>query len=471
MKQKTNLRPWLDDDDADGAGVGWGLPPAKRARSNAGAYVASPWGHVHVDAGGAYEMRAADSVAVPMPSRDWSSPALISSGQGMTSAFMRQLMGVERAVMEGDATRATPPGTFSAHTMGASKSQERTLVAYAVRPIRGVGGPGVQFATPNFRVGDLVFTYMGDERSREIQKRALNYAPNTVTAATLAQVRAFEAAHRFFASNDRAFHELAGGVGIVESANDEGTYEPLGANGLAITDPVAQRTWTRRRAMGVGGRWRLAGACAATYMDNLQTPMVTVCVKGPTIVHNYWGRRVEALTALCLRETESSPLELGTDALQREARTIRSVEAWPDEGTIDAYATARRARNYASRTGDPGAVGTVQLRTYGTHRVMQRSSAAADDEDGRRRGGALYIVGTVLDVYPDTVSESTDGTGFGNLATEAWIHAAASETSEGKTATYPGDLVVSIPAHCGMDLDLYEDCLRARARAYVPGGE
>lgn len=344
------------------------------------------------------------------------------------------------------------------------KSNERVNVGMVVRPLR-LGDDDNQFAVPHFRPGEPVFIWM---KHIDEQQRTNKQFPRICTVATLPQVRSFEAMPS--AAADAMYQDI--NMKRVETEDGETTDNYVIINDAGVEDP----TGTAVRP-NVFARWRFFGVCAATNLNSTGFQMITVTVKGPTLMRNYWGHQLRLLTDVFFTPVTVQPVMAkrpeGTTptilALQeaydkkKAALTVHTVAPWPSTESLQQLSLQNQEERirFHQLVRDPSTVApaleplvsNVKYRqdmiNVGPYRIVlpkNKQTVSIDGGEGDLR--KLVVIGKVLDIYPAgaTNDVSMQQTGFYQYNDD---RKDAMDPFQA-TMMFFGDVRINISAHAGM---------------------
>jgi len=339
---------------------------------------------------------------------------------GPASAQFRSLMG--EIPTRNTVDSGLPP--TSNHTTGTSKSMEQITIPMLTRPFVLPNDAGV--TRPKFREGDLVFIYKGN---KEMQQAAFQDSQHTYTLATLPQVRAFEAAHVLY---ERKYPDA---MGIRKKA--DGGYEIINKDTSEAAAPAVVRAgfWTR---------WDVAGVVQTVDDSNFPVVALTVCVGGPTMMRNYFGPSIYVGADLFLSEDTTIPEAI--DEATRNALTVKSVAAWPNDAALAAYEgmIAQTRERLEETSADYQMVRTETLAYVRDTRVPQVPRVP-----GRYVGNdsTFRILGKVMQLYLDEDVYDTAFTLESGFEEHSGFHGYGDSS---RTQVYSGDVRILLPNIMGM---------------------
>jgi hypothetical protein len=329
------------------------------------------------------------------------------------------------------------------HTMGTSRQGERVTVPMIIRQWFATNDEA--FTAALLKLGDLMLVWMPVDDMRT-QTAAFGDTPHMYTAATLPQVRSFEANHTRFADN---FYKE---VRVRRKKENESDAFPK----YKVVDQNGQTKLGLRRPPA-SDRWKIAGVVANVHTDNnTAVVMISLCTQGPTLMRNYFSPEISIGTQVYLRELIVVPAGYDPtnddDKEEMEAWTVKSIMAWPDENAIRienamiAGSTSKTSYNGLLATTPSFELVDMVFCNY----LGMRHNVKSDSEPGTHFGpdSSLRYIGTVLDIYPSDFagdSRSIDQTGYA-------VNSALAGMGQGPTVTkiFAGDVRINLSACMGM---------------------
>jgi hypothetical protein len=383
-----------------------------------------------------------------MPNLNQFGAVVPGAGFGDLGAISGGMSAEERAMNNGIAnmlgTDFTSVPNPKSRVYGGARQGERVTTSIIARPF--FVSNEETFAPAEFRSGELIFIWCREEDLQTLQA-GYEDAGNVYTVATLAQVRTFENSHTMY-TND--FFSQVG----VKAMEDSAKLQVVDQNG----DPAPG---TKRPTCTA--RWLPAGVCINVQGADTGFIIITLCVQGPTLMRNYFWPGVRPKTLVYIREksiiptgydTKTTSVDMAAEDDEREALTVKTIEAWPN---LEAGLEYDRMADIREReiTGNPLGLTTGtgwDLHTLGKYYYMEPPISKTVNADATvlRSGGPFYgsaldgliILGEVLDVYPPETDGTYTHTGFSK--------GSAFGANGVPTTVYGGDVRILLPPYMGM---------------------